>query len=391
MDPVRNPFAPGAGAPPPEFVGREEVLEEADVALKRLMLGRSAKSRMLLGLRGTGKTVLLNFIADMAREQGYHVVKIEAPETGHLPKMLFPRLQRVLRRLSASEAAKALAYEAMRALRSFGAVFKLEGAGVSLSVDPDPGVADSGQLDLDLPDLFGAIGRAAKADGKGFAVLIDEVQYLNETELGAVITALHHTNQNKLPVLFFGAGLPQVAGLSGDAKSYAERLFQFHEIGALNREQAMKAIGDPIADEGESITEHALQVIAGMTEGYPYFLQEWGFQAWNVADNSPIDLEDIAEASRKALQRLDESFFRVRMDRLTPMEREYVFAMGRMPGDGPYKTGDIAKELGETSSRLGPRRHAIIKKGMIYSPAYGVIDFTVPGFKDYLWRSGDLV
>lgn len=385
MDPVRNPFAPGAGSQPPELAGRDEIVNDARTALKRTKIGRHARSQLLLGLRGTGKTVLLNTIENAAEEEGYLTSVIEAPEEKPLAELLYPRMQQVLRRLSLIESAKAKTHDAMKALRSFASVFKVQVGDLSVSVDPEPGVADSGNLEYDLPDMFVAIGNAAKAAGKGWCLLVDEVQYLKEAELAALIVAIHKIGQKQLPVIFFGAGLPQLAGLSGDAKSYAERLFSFPKVGALDNEAAIKAVKGPIEEEEEKITPEALSEILKITEGYPYFLQEWGFQAWNTADKSPIDKGDINKATDNALMRLDDGFFQVRFDRLTPKEREYVIAMSEI-GKGPYRSSEVAERLGEPPSKLGPRRAQIIAKGMIYSPQYGDIDFTVPMFDDYLRR-----
>ncbi len=341
---------------------------------------------MLLGLRGTGKTVLLNTIENAAEDEDYLTSVIEAPEDKPLAELLYPRMQQVLRKLSLIETAKVKTHDAMKALRSFASVFKVQMGDLSISVDPEPGVADSGNLEYDLLDMFVAIGTAAKAAGKGWCLLIDEVQYLEEEELAALIVAIHKIGQKQLPVIFFGAGLPQLAGLSGDAKSYAERLFSYPKVGALNEEDALQAIKGPINEEGEEITSSALSVILKITEGYPYFLQEWGFQSWNTADGSPIDQGDIESATDNALKRLDDGFFQVRFDRLTPKEREYVIAMSKL-GKGPYRSSEVAEQLGETPNKLGPRRAQIIAKGMIYSPQYGDIDFTVPMFDDYLRRN----
>ena len=385
MDPVRNPFAPGAGSQPPELSGRTEVIRDAEIALRRVLLGRHEKSQIMLGLRGTGKTVLLNKIEQLATELSHVTAFIEAPEDGPLADLLYPRLYQVLRKLSMIENAKAATYSAMRALKSFQIRFNVNSGDVSLSVDPEHGVADSGQLEYDLSELFERVGEAAKQAGKGWTLLIDELQYLSEEDLSALIVAIHRVNQKQLPILFFGAGLPQIAGLSGDAKSYAERLFNYPPIGALSATDAAAAIRQPIIDEEERIDADALNLIVDQTKGYPYYLQEWGYQAWNVADASPIDTDDVGRASKAALRRLDEGFFRVRLDRLTPKEREYVFAMAAL-GDGPYRSADVADELGERAQSLGPRRAKIINKGMIYSPSYGDIDFTVPMFSDYLRR-----
>lgn len=386
MDPVRNPFAPGAGSKPPELAGRDIIIEDALIALKRSILGRHARPQMLLGLRGTGKTVLLNTIENLAEDEGFLTSTIEAPEDKLLTELLYPRLQQVLRKLSFVEAAKTKTYEATKALRSFASVFKIQMGDFSVSVDPEPGVADSGNLEYDLSDMFVAVGKAAQAAGKGWCLLVDEVQYLKADELAALIVAMHQISQKQLPVLFFGAGLPQLAGLSGDAKSYAERLFSYPKVGPLNATDARRAISGPIEDEGEEITSTALEKIIQTTEGYPYFLQEWGFQAWNAAATSPVDMVDVDAATGAALKRLDDGFFQVRFDRLTPKEREYVIAMSKL-GKGPYRSSDVAEQLGEPVNKLGPRRAQIIAKGMIYSPQYGDIDFTVPMFDDYLRRT----
>ena len=386
MDPVRNPFAPGAGSQPPELAGRDDIISNAEIALKRILLGKHDKSQILVGLRGTGKTVLLNKIERFAESNGHLTSFIEAPEDKSLADLLYPKIHQVLRKLSNIEKAKATAHAAMSALQGFASVFKVSVGDLSISVDPETGTADSGILEYDLCDLFIRIGEAAHSGGKAWTLLIDEIQYLSGNELAALIVAIHRVNQKQLPVMFFGAGLPQTAALTGDAKSYAERLFNYPPVGPLDNAYAISAIRQPIENEGESITDEALEIIISQTEGYPYFLQEWGYQAWNIADESPIDEENTTNASASALRRLDEGFFRVRFDRLTPKEREYVIAMATL-GKGPYRSSDVANVLEEEPSALGPRRAMIIKKGMIYSPAYGDIAFTVPMFEEYLKRT----
>lgn len=386
MDPVRNPFAPGAGNQPPELAGRGVILDEAKTAIKRALIGRPSRSQMLLGLRGVGKTVLLNKIQEIAEEEGHLTSFIEAPEERSLSELLYPRINQILRKLSLIEAAKEKTHQAFRALRSFASISKLSYGEVSISVEPEVGVADSGDLENDLTELFLRVGEAAKAAGKAWTFLIDEVQYLKAADLAALIVALHKINQKSLPVLFFGAGLPQVAALSGDAKSYAERLFHYPGVGALGTEDAKTAIRQPIEDEGQEISDAALNEIIQKTRGYPYFLQEWGYQSWNLAEGTKIEVKDALTASVEATRRLDDGFFKVRFDRLTPKEREYVIAMARL-GNDPYRSADVADALGETSQSLGPRRSQIISKGMIYSPSHGDIAFTVPMFNDYLIRN----
>lgn len=387
MDPVRNPFAPGAGSQPPELAGRDEIISDADVALQRVILRRHNKSQILLGLRGTGKTVLLNKIEELAESHHHLTSFIEAPDNRRLADMLYPKLQQVLRKLSMVEAAKNATHNAMRVLRAFAGAFRVSMGDVSLSVDPLTGFADSGVLEYDLGELFMSIGEAALPAEKGWTLLIDELQYLEAKELSALIVAIHRVNQKRLPIIFFGAGLPQIAALTGNAKSYAERLFSFPPVGPLDKSAATSAIEHPILAEGETITKAAIDLICEKTEGYPYFLQEWGYQAWNYTIESPIDAEDVENASEAALRRLDEGFFRVRFERLTPREREYVMAMASL-GAGPYRSSDVADALGENMQSLGPRRAQIIHKGMIYSEAYGDIDFTVPMFENFLKRQG---
>jgi hypothetical protein len=388
MDPVRNPFAPGAGSRPPELAGRQAIIEDARIALERALLGKPSRSQMFLGLRGVGKTVLLNAVEVMANERGHLTSSIEAPESKSLGELLLPRVHQVLRKISLvdNDNAKAKAHDALRALRSFASVFKFEYGNMSIAVDPEVGVADSGDLENDLPELFVRIGEAAKAAGKAWTLLIDEVQYLSQKDLAALIVSLHKINQRELPVLFFGAGLPQVAALSGEAKSYAERLFHYPEIGPLSEADAKEAIQQPVNEEGAAIDDDALTEIFNKTKGYPYFLQEWGHQSWNLAVGNIITVEDSKQAETTTLKRLDEGFFKVRFDRLTPKEREYVIAMARL-GEGPYRSSDVADALNESAQSLGPRRAQIISKGMIYSPSHGDVAFTVPMFNDYLIRN----
>ena len=386
MDPVRNPFAPGAGNQPPELAGRASILSDAHIAIQRALIGKSSRSQMLLGLRGVGKTVLLTKIDEMAERSGHVTSFIEAPENRSLSELLIPKINQVLRKLSVLEQAKAKAHKALRALRSFASVVKVSYGEATLSIDPEVGVADSGDLESDLSELFVRVGEAAKAAGKAWTLLIDEVQYLRPNDLAALIVALHKISQKGLPVLFFGAGLPQVAALSGDAKSYAERLFQYPGVGPLLLDDAKTAIRQPVEDEGQSISEDALNEIFFKTQGYPYFLQEWGYQCWNIAQDMEINACDASQAADEATRRLDDGFFKVRFDRLTPKEREYVIAMAKL-GAGPYRSSDIAAALDETHQGLGPRRAQIISKGMIYSPSHGDIAFTVPMFNDYVIRN----
>ena len=384
MDPYRNPFAPGAGSRPPELAGRDAILEAARISCGRAVKGRSARSIMLLGLRGTGKTVLLNEIGKIAQEEGLLVSKVESPERESLARLLYPEMRKVMRSLSGVEAAKQIANRGLKGLRSFASIFKIDIAGVEVGVEPEPGLADSGDPQYDLPDLFEVIGRAAQAAGKGWILLIDEVQYLSEADLSALIVAIHHMSQEGLPVLLVGAGLPQVARLAGEAKSYAERLFLYPAVGALDQPSASQAVKKPIVDEEASIDQAALDIIVDRTRGYPFFLQEWGSTAWN---NAEITVDDVSQSYTETLALLDSGFFRVRIDRLTKSEVHFVKTMSEL-GDGPYAMADIAKAMGRTQSSLGPTRANIIAKGMIYSTDHGYLNFTVPLFAEYMRRQG---
>lgn len=387
MDPYNNPFAPGAGSRPPELAGRDTILTDARISCGRAIKGRNSRSFMLLGLRGTGKTVLLNEIGRIAQEEGLLVSKVEAPEGESLARLLYPEMRKVMRSLSGIEAAKQIANHGLKGLRSFASIFKIEFAGVEVGVEPEPGFADSGDLQYDLPDLFSAIGNAAQAAGKGWILLIDEVQYLSAQDLSALIVAIHRMSQDTLPVILVGAGLPQVARLAGEAKSYAERLFQYPKVDALDHTSAAQAVEKPINDEGAQITPSALDAIVERTQGYPFFLQEWASIAWNHAEGPEISIDDVNHSYAETLAKLDNGFFRVRIDRLTKAEILFVKTMSGM-GDGPYAMADIAKEMGRPVSSLGPTRSSIISKGMIYSTDHGYLNFTVPLFAEYMRRQG---
>lgn len=384
MDPRNNPFSPGAGAPPPALVGRDQIISAADIALHRIKAGRPEKSQILLGLRGVGKTVLLNRIGHMAEDLGYLLVKLEAPEGQRLAMYLAPALKAILVQLSRTEKAKDLAARAFGALRGFAGAFNVSIGELQIEIK-EPAIADTGNLEFDLPALLVAVGKAARAGDGCVAILIDEIQYLDIEDLRALIVAFHYLSQGGLPVVLFGAGLPQVAGLSGNAKSYAERLFDFPQVGALTVEAAGEAILQPLRNEGVGIEKDALDSIVNITKGYPYFLQEWGKHAWKNAKVSPIDADDIDLASHDAIEALDQNFFRVRFDRLTPREQDYLRAMAEL-GPGPHRSGGIAKLLGRKVESLGPLRSGLIKKGMIWSPSHGDTAFTVPLFDEFMKR-----
>lgn len=387
MDPVTNPFAPGAGTPPPELAGRDELLRTVQVAIARIRLGRPTKSILMVGLRGVGKTVLLDRMRDDAEQTGVHTMRIEAPESRSLPAMLAPQLRQALLRLSLNASARDLAQRALRGLSGFAKALKVKyhDIEVGFDFDPEPGLADNGDLEHDLQALLEAAGTAAQKAGTALAIFIDELQYVDERELEALITALHRTAQRQLPMVLVGAGLPQLRGRMGSAKSYAERLFDFPEIGPLPESATMQALVKPVEAAGVAFDADALARIVATSRGYPYFVQEWGKHAWDVANASPISLADVDAASTLAIAALDESFFRVRFDRLTPAEKRYLRAMAEL-GPGPHRSGDIAEALERTVSSLGPTRAHLIHKGMIWSPNHGDTAFTVPLFDEFMHR-----
>ena len=388
MDPLHNPFSPGAGTPPPELAGRDDILRQALMALARIKKGRSEKSILLIGLRGVGKTVLLHKISEMAEEQGYKAVMIEAHENKSLPALLLPYLRQVLFSLDKGEMVSAKVKKGLRVLKSFigGLRVKINEIEFGLDIDAERGAADSGDLEADLAEVFIALGEAALDRNTAVAIIIDELQYLSEEELSSLIMAVHKVSQKSLPLVVIGAGLPQLVGKAGRSKSYAERLFDYPVVGPLQKEDAIKALQDPVINEGVSFTNSALDEIIRVTEGYPYFLQEWGYQAWNIAEKSPIELEVVQRASKASIARLDQSFFRVRLDRLTPREKDYLRALAELGAD-PQRSGDIAEKLGVEVNRVAPLRNGLIKKGMIYSPAHGDTAFTVPLFEAFMKRT----
>ena len=388
MDKIRNPFSPGAGSPPPELAGRDGILEQARVLLGRVLAKRPEKSLLLTGLRGVGKTVLLNEIERMAQASGYRTILIEAHEGKSLAVLLAPQLRRLLFDLDRIAGAGDKVRRGIAVLKSFvGAIkIKVGEIDISLDIEPEPGTADSGDLETDLPSLFMAVGEAAQERGVAVALLIDELQYFSSQELSALIMAMHKMQQRQLPLLLIAAGLPILPGLMGESKSYAERLFSFPDIGPLPEPDATKALQDPVRQAGEAFDPAALAEIFRLTGGYPYFLQEWGYQAWNHATASPISLAVVRQTSALVAQRLDENFFRVRFDRLTPREKKYLRAMAEL-GPGPHRTGDVADKLGVKINTLGPVRANLIKKGMVYSPSHGDMAFTVPLFDEFMRRA----
>jgi hypothetical protein len=388
MDPRSNPYAPGAGTPPPELAGRDDLLERASIALDRIRAGLAARSLLLVGLRGVGKTVLLNRIRNDAEARGFATIFVEAPEKRSLPAMLAGPLRAALLRLDRIAAGGDLARRALRALGGFVEAMKLKFGDVEFGVDlgAEPGVADTGDLEHDLAELLATVAAAAGERKTALVLFVDELQYVEEEQLAALITALHRCAQQSLPVTLLGAGLPQLIGQTGRAKSYAERLFEFPEVGPLAPEHARAALQAPAAARGVVFADEALDEILRQTQAYPYFLQEWGKHSWNCAAASPITRADVDLATAAAVADLDASFFRVRFDRLTPAEKRYLRAMAEL-GPGPHRSGDVAERLEVKVQSVAPVRAGLIGKGMVYSPAYGDTAFTVPLFDRFMHRA----
>ncbi len=388
MDSIKNPYSPGAGSPPPELVGRDPILEQARILLGRVKHKKSEKSMLLTGLRGVGKTVLLNEIQRMADKDGYHTIFIEAHEGKAFGPLIAPYLRSLLYDLDRIAGTGDKVKRGLAVLRSFIGALKLTVGDVTigLDIDPEKGSADSGDLEIDLPNLFVAIGEAAEDRKSAVAIFIDEIQYFSHKELGALIMAMHKMQQRQLPVVLLGAGLPVLPGMAGESKSYAERLFSFPIVGALSQENSAKALQEPAQDAGVAFEIAALDEVFNLTKGYPYFLQEWGYVSWNLATESPISLQVVRDAKSTVIPRLDENFFRVRYDRLAPSEKNFLRAIAEL-GPGAHRTGDIAEMLKVKVTSLGPVRAKLINKGMIFSPAHGDLDFTVPLFDEFMIRA----
>ncbi|GBR07217.1 ATP-binding protein [Acetobacter oeni] len=388
MDPIRNPYVPGAGASPPELAGRHELFTQAGIVLQRALVGKSARSFIATGLRGVGKTVVLGRVQQLAESAGYLTCFVEAHEDKSLGQLLAPPFRKMMLDLDRLGAVTAQVKRGLRVLKSFAGGLRIHhplGLMIELDVDPERGTADSGDLESDLPDMVSALGQAAKSRRTGVAIFIDEIQYLSQKDMGALIMAMHRVMREGLPVVLAGAGLPHVVALTGQSKSYAERLFAFPELGPLSDEESADALRTPAEREGVNFTKEAVAEVLRITQGYPYFLQEWAYHAWNVAHGETILAGDIQVATEVSLTSLDAGFFRMRYERLTPRERLYCQAMAEL-GPGAHRSGEIAAQMGSRTQAVAPLRNALIRKGMIYSPAHGDIAFTVPLFENYLHR-----
>lgn len=389
MDAVTNPYTPNAGAEPQAIVGRDDQLQSFDLLLRRLARGKTEQSMIITGLRGVGKTVLLGQFRSKALQSDWVVVELEVSkhDDSQFRRDLASRLRTALFQLSPRARWTDAINRAAAVLKSFTVQVDAQGTWLAgLDVEAAEGFADHGDLTLDLTDLLLAIGEAASDRDRGVVLLFDELQFLSASQLEAVIEGLHKLVQRKLPITLVGAGLPQIPELAGDAKSYAERLFRFPAIGNLGHDDARRALAEPAADEGASFDPAALDRAVEVTGGYPYFLQELGYAVWGLAQKSPISLQDVEDALPVYESTLDASFFRVRLDRATEMQRAYLRAMASL-GPEPQKAADVAGVMGRTSPQVAPTRAELINMGLLFTPEHGYAAFTVPHFDQFMLRA----
>lgn len=382
-----NPYTPNAGARPPALVGRDDELEAFKVLLARLLCGYTDQSMLITGLRGVGKTVLLTRFQELAREGGWTTVEAEITKNSDFGDRMANFARRALLQLAPRDRWKERAARAAAVLRSFQLTLQSDGSVTAgFDVEPAAGLADSGHLDEDLTDVFLALGEAAQEQGSGVVFLIDEVQFLDAPEFEALIAAMHKTVQRQLPITLVGAGLPQLPRLAGEAKSYAERLFKFPQIGRLSAEQARIALAEPAKRLGVEFEPDALAAAVGFTEGYPYFLQEYGNTLWNQVEDSPVTAADVSSAQAAVEAKLDGGFFRVRAERMSELEQRYLRAMAEL-GPEPQAAKDVAALLGRTSQQVGPIRARLVDKGLLYTAGHGLAAFTVPQFDRFMRRT----
>lgn len=387
MDPRKNPFAPGAGTRPPALVGRDAQLQSFDVLLDRLENGYSDQSMIITGLRGVGKTVLLDEFREKAEARNWATVEWEIEKNGSFSARMSSQVRRALLQIAPKARWGARVHKAASILKSFTLTFNPDGAVTAgFDADAQAGMGDSGSINDDLTDLFVALGEAARDHKTGVIFLLDEIQYLKAEELEALITALHKCARRSLPITLVGAGLPQMPRLAAEAKSYSERLFQFPRIGELDPEtHARDALTIPAQEQGIAWEPAAVDHVVAYTQGYPYFLQEYGKLLWDEAPSSPITLVDARQVLPLVEARLDESFFRVRVDRTTELELRYLYAMAAL-GPAPHRASEVAKGIRRTTEQAGPIRSRLIDKGLLYTPGHGYAAFTVPQFDRYLLR-----
>ncbi|MFJ7211223.1 AAA ATPase domain-containing protein [Amycolatopsis pretoriensis] len=392
MDPIRNPFAPGAGQRPPELAGRERELKAFEVVLERVARGRPERSLVLTGLRGVGKTVLLGELRAMAVRHKWGAGKIEARPDAELRRPLSAALHRAIRDLAVRHRAPDRVEEVLGVLKAFA--LRANKADAKLRDRWQPGIdvpaaqgrADSGDIEIDLVELFTDVAELAADVGTGVALLIDEMQDLQPDDVSALCAACHELSQSGAPLVVVGAGLPHLPAVLSASKSYSERLFRYSRIDRLDREDADYAVMAPIEREDAGIEPEALDALFDASGGYPYFIQAYGKAAWDAAPSDPITVKDVQVAAPEAESELAVGFFGSRYDRATPAEREYLQAMAELTQgrDEPAGTADVAVFLGRKPSSLSPARDSLMKKGLVYSAERGQIAFTVPHFGHYL-------
>ena len=389
MDNINNPYTPNAGAAPEVLIGRDGQTEAFSILLQRLKRGRTEQSMIMTGLRGVGKTVLLNRFAELAELAGWESIELEASKHDETAfrQSIFSKFRAALLHISPRRRWSERARHAAGVLKSFAVSVDPQGAySLSWDINPSEGYGDNGILSLDLVDVFLAVGEVAKEKGTGIVLLVDEVQSLKASQLESLIQAIHKTVQNKLPIAFVGAGLPQVVKIAGDAKSYSERLFRFPTIDHLSPEEARQALTKPAERENVSYDKEAVDLAVEITHGYPYFIQELGYQVWLIAENNHITTNDIYAAKEAYEAELDNSFFRVRFDRATPTQTAYMRAMAEL-GPEPQKAADVASLMKRESSQVAPTRSKLIEMGLLYTPQHGYAAFTVPDFDKFMMRS----
>ncbi len=389
MRALTNPFTPNAGAEPQAIVGRDDQLESFDLLLARIERGRTEQSMIITGLRGVGKTVLLGQFRTKALVHDWVVVEVEVSkhDENDFRRNMASRLRTALLELSPKARWTDRFKHAAGVLKSFTISMDSTGSwSAGFDVEAAEGYADHANLAQDLTDVFLALGEAAREQERGIVLLLDEVQLLNKQQLEALIEALHKMVQRKLPITMVGAGLPQIAALAGDAKSYAERLFRFPQLDNLSDGDARLALLRPAESEGATFTSDALDESVAITGGYPYFLQELGYAVWTVAEGPEITVDDVRAAIPAYESKLDASFFRVRLDRTTDLQRAYLRAMAQL-GSAAQKAADVADLMGRPSTNLGPTRAELINMGLLYTPQHGYAAFTVPHFDRFLIRA----
>jgi hypothetical protein len=386
MDPRRNPYAPGAGTKPPVLAGRDRQIESFDILLERLENGYAEQSMIITGLRGVGKTVLLDVFREKAESRDWATVEWEIEKNSTFAPKMAAHVRRALLQIAPKARWTDRLLRAASILKSFTLTFSSDGAMTAgLDVEAFDGRGDSGVLPEDLTDLFIAIGEAAYDQGVGVVFLIDEIQFLRKPELEALIVALHRCTRRSLPITLVGAGLPQIPRLAGEARSYSERLFRFSRIGELEAADARDALVLPAREAGIEFAPEAVGFMVDYTQGYPYFLQEYGRIVWDETSASPVSADDVQSVLPLVEAGLDESFFRVRAERATELELRYLYAMAEL-GAKPQRASEVARRIRRTVEQAGPIRSRLIDKGLLYTPGHGYAAFTVPQFDRYLLR-----